>query len=120
MDELLENFKKNYFLDETNVGITKEHYKEEGFKQTIFFKIERNELGEEYFDECLKIIKPLLNNEKLVICNTSAVRYETNSYSVDDINSIETINEHLNKNKVVLLYSPIMVDGVLKYKTRLL
>jgi hypothetical protein len=117
--ELLEEMRQNYFIDESNLGIVKEHYKEEGFTENIYSKVERNEFYEEYFDECLNTIKPLLNNKNLVICNTPIVRYKTNSYAVIDIVSIETINQHLNKGEV-LLYCPIIVNGILKYKANLL
>lgn len=33
-------------MDETNVDIIKEHYKENGFKQNIYFKVKRGELNE--------------------------------------------------------------------------
>jgi hypothetical protein len=117
MDQLLEEeYKNNIFIDEINVCIAKEHYKEEAFKKTI----ENSNLDENYFDECLTLIKPLLTNEKLVICVAPILRYETKVYSIYDINSIISINEHLNKNKVVLLYSPIIVNGILKYRSKLL
>jgi Mn-containing catalase len=117
MEDMLKDFKKNWFLDETNTGIAKEHYKEEGFKQTILFKIERNELDEKYFEECLNTIKPLLNNENLVVCNTPIVGYQTNSYAVDDITDIESIKNSIKNGFIVLLYAPIIVDGELKFKT---
>jgi hypothetical protein len=117
MEDILKDFKENWFLDETNTGIAKEHYKEEGFKQTILFKIERKELDEKYFEECLNEIKPLLNNEKLVICNTPIVGYQTNAYAVDDITDIESIKNSIKNGFIVLLYAPIIVDGELKYRT---
>jgi hypothetical protein len=120
MEDILKDFKENWFLDETNTGIAKEHYKEEGFKQIILFKIKRNELDEKYFEECLNTIKPLLNNENLIICLSPIVRYQTNSYAVDDITDIESIKNSIKNGFIVLLYAPIIIDGELKYKTRIL
>ena len=117
MEDLLKDFKENWFLDKTNTGIAKEHYKEEGFKQTILFKIDRNELDKKYFEECLNTIKPLLNNENLVVCHTPIVGYQTNAYSVDDIIDIETMKTSIKNGFIVLLYTPIVVDGELKFKT---
>jgi hypothetical protein len=117
MEDILKDFKENWFLDETNTGIAKEHYKEEGFKQTILFKIEIKELDGKYFEECLNTIKPLLSNENLVVCNTPVVRYQTNVYAVDDITDVETIKTSIKNGFIVLLYKPIVVDGELKYKT---
>lgn len=120
MNELLNDFKKNVFMDETNVGIIKEDYKEDGFKQNIYFKVERGELDEKLIQECLDNIKPLLTNEKLNICNTPVVKYETNVYSVDEDNTLEKIVNHLDEEKFVLLYCPIVNNGVLNFKSRLL
>ncbi len=117
MEDILKDFKQNWFLDEINTGIAKEHYKEEGFRRTILFKIEINELDKNYFEECLNTIKPLLNNENLVICNTPIVRYETNAHVVDDITDIESIKNSIKNGFIVLLYAPIIVDGELKYRT---
>lgn len=117
MDDLLKDFKENWFLDEINTGIAKQHYKEEGFKLTTLFKIERNELDEKYLEECLNTIRPLLNHENLVICNTPIVRYQTNAYAVDKITDIESIKNSIKNGFVVLLYAPVVVDGELKYKT---
>ena len=120
MNELLNDFKKNVFMDETNIGIIKEYYKEDGFKQNIYFKVERGELDEKLIQECLDNIKPLLSNEKLNICNTPVVKYETNVYSVDEDNTLEKIVNHLDEEKFVLLYCPIVNNGVLNFKSRLL
>ena len=120
MKDILEDFKRNYFLDESNTGIVKEHYKEKGFEENLLFKIQRNEINENEFHDCFNHIKPLLSNEKLVICNTPVVRYETNVYSVDDNNPIESIIEHLSGGGVVLLFGPTKIDNTLMYKTRFL
>lgn len=117
MEDILKDFKENWFLDETNTGIAKEHHKEEGFKQTILFKIDRKELDENYFEECLNLIKPLLNNENLIVCFTPIVGYQTNAYAVDDITDIETIKTSIKNDYIVLLYAPIFVDGELKFRT---
>jgi hypothetical protein len=120
MEDILKDFKENWFLDETNTGIAKEHYKEEGFKQTILFKVVRKELDEKYFEESLNAIKPLLNNENLVVCHTPIVGYQTNSYAVDDITDIETIKTSIKNGFIVLLYAPVVVDNELKYKTKII
>ena len=120
MEDILKDFKENWFLDETNTGIAKEHYKEEGFKQKILFKIERKELDEKYYEECLNTIKPLLNNENLVICHTPIVGYQTNSYAVDDITDFESIKNSIENGFIVLLYAPVVVYGELKYKSKIL
>lgn len=120
MEDILKDFKENWFLDETNTGIAKEHHKEEGFKQTILFKIESHELNGKYFEECLNTIKPLLNNENLVVCLTPIVGYQKNSYVVNDITDIETIKTSIKNGFIVLLFAPIVVDGELKYRTKIL
>ena len=58
-------------------------------------------------------IKPLLSNEKLIICNMPIARYETNVYSVDEDNTLEKIVNHLDKDKIVLLFRPIVKNEVL-------
>ena len=120
MEDILKDFKENWFLDETNTGIAKKHYKEEGFKEKILFKIDRNELDEKYFEESLNTIKPLLNHENLLICNTPIVGYQTNSYAVDDITDIQTIKSAIKNGFIVLLYAPVVVDNELKYKTKII
>jgi hypothetical protein len=120
MEDLLLKIRKTQFLDENNSFIIKEEYKEEEFNHNIFFKINRNELDENDIEECRNDIIPLLNNKKLIICNLPIVRYETKSYSINENNSIENINEHLNKNGVVLLYAPIKINGILLYNTKFL
>ena len=64
-------------------------------------------------------IKPLLFNEKLIICNMPIARYETNAYSVDEDNTLEKIVNHLEKDNIVLLFRPLVIDGVLNFKSRL-
>lgn len=118
--EILEDFIKNVFMDETNGNIWKEHYKEEGFRDNIFFSVRQGDMVENLIQECLDKIKPLLSNEKLIICNMPIVRYETNVYSVDEKNTIEKIINHLEEGKVVLLFHPIVDDGILIFKSRLL
>jgi hypothetical protein len=78
------------------------------------------ELDEKLIQECLDKIKPFLSNEKLIITNMPIVRYETNAYSVDDDNTLEKIVNHLEKGNIVLLYRPIVIDGSLNFKSRLL
>ena len=41
MKDILEDFKKNIFMDETNSNICKEHYKEDGFKDNVYFSVDR-------------------------------------------------------------------------------
>jgi hypothetical protein len=120
MKDILEDFKKNMFMDETNVNIYKEHHKEEGFKDNLFFSIQQVEFDEKLTQECLDNIKPLLSNKKLIISNMPIVRYETNVYSVDEDNTLEKIVNHLEKDNIVLLYRPIVDNGTLKFKSRLL
>ena len=120
MKDILEDFKKNIFMDETNGNIYKEHYKEDGFKDNVYFSVDRMELDEKLIQECLDKIKPLLFNEKLIICNMPIARYETNAYSVDEDNTLEKIVNHLGKDKIVLLFRPLVIDGVLNFKSRLL
>jgi len=120
MKDILGDFKKNVFMDEVNANICKEHYKEDGFKDNVYFSVEKKELDEKSFQECLDRIKPFLSNEKLIICNIPIVRYETNAYSVDEDNTLEKIVNHLDKNNIVLLYRPILNNGVLNFKSRLL
>jgi hypothetical protein len=120
MKDILEDFKKNVFMDETNGNICKKHYKEDGFKGNVYFAVDRMELDEKLIQECLDKIKPLLSNEKLIICNMPIARYETNVYSVDEGNTLENIVNHLEKDNIVLLYCPIVNNGVLNFKSRLL
>jgi hypothetical protein len=120
MKDLLEDFKKNIFMDETNGNICKEHYKEDGFKDNVYFSVDMMELDEKLIQECLDKIKPFLSNEKLIISNMPIVRYETNTYSVDEDNTLEKIVNHLDKDNIVLLFRPIVIDGVLKFKSRML
>jgi hypothetical protein len=120
MEDLLLKLRKTQFLDENNSYIIKEEYKEQEFNENILFKIKRNELDENDVEQCRNDIIPLLNNKKLIICKLPIVRYETKSYSMNEDNTIESINEHLNKNGVVLLYAPIKIDGILLYSTRFL
>lgn len=120
MEDILEDFKKNVFMDETNGNICKEHYKEEGFKDNISFSVTQGDMDENLIQECLDRIKPLLSNEKLIISNMPVVRYETNAYSVDENNTIEKIINHLEEDKVVLLFRPIVNNEVLNFKSRLL
>jgi len=120
MGDLVKNYQEIWLLDETDCCIFKEQYKEEGFKKNILFKIERNELDENYFEECLNIIKPLLNHKNLIICCTPIIRYQTNCYVVCDIIDIKTIENSIKNGFIVLLYAPVFVDGELKYKTKIL
>jgi hypothetical protein len=120
MEDILEDFKKNVFMDETNGNICKQHYKEDGFKDNVYFAVDRMELDEKLIQECLDNIKPLLFNEKLIICNMPIARYETNAYSVDEDNTLEKIVNHLEKDNIVLLFRPIVIDGILNFKSRLL
>ena len=117
---MLEDFKKNVFMDETNCNICKQHYKEDGFKDNVYFAVDRMELDEKLIQECLDKIKPLLSNEKLIICNMRIARYETNTYSVDEHNTLEKIVNHLEKDNIVLLFRPVVIDGILNFKSRLL
>ena len=48
------------------------------------------------------------------------VRYETNVYSVDEDNTLEKIVNHLDKDNIVLLFRPIVIDGILNFKSTLL
>jgi len=120
MNQTSEKITKNQYCDDNMTNIVKDHHKEDGFKETIFFKIEMRELNEKHLDEAINTIKPLLANKKLIICNNVLVTYEKKAYVVTDINSVDDIVKHLKKDNTVLLYSPIVVDGVLKYNTKLL
>jgi hypothetical protein len=120
MKDILEDFKKNIFMDETNGYICKEHYKEDGFKDNVYFSVDRMELDEKLIQECLDKIKPFLSNEKLIITTSIVVRYETNVYSVDEDNTLEKIVNHLDKDNIVLLFRPIVIDGILNFKSTLL
>ena len=120
MEDILKDFKNNIFIDETNSFIYKEHYKEDGFKDNILFSFKQGDMVEISIQECLDKIKPLLSNEKLVICGMPVVMYETKTYTVDEDNILERIVNHLEKNNIVLLFSPIIDNGILKFKSRLL
>ncbi len=120
MKDILEDFKKNVFLDETSGNICKKHYKEDGFKDNVYFAVDKMGLDEKLIQECLDKIKPLLSNEKLIICNMPIVRYETNAYSVDEDNTLEKIVNHLENDNIVLLFRPVVIDGILNFKSRLL
>jgi hypothetical protein len=120
MKDVLEDFKKNIFMDETNGNICKEHYKEDGFKDNVYFSVDMMELDEKLIQECLDKIKPFLSNEKLIISNMPIAIYKTNVYSVDEDNTLEKIVNHLDKDNIVLLFRPIVIDGVLNFKSRLL
>lgn len=120
MEDILKDFQNNIFMDGTNSFVYKEHHKEEGFKDNLFFSIQQGEFDEKLTQECLDNIKPLLSNKKLIISNMPIVRYETNVYSVDEDNTLEKIVNHLDKNNIVLLFNPIVDNGTLKFKSRLL
>jgi Mn-containing catalase len=120
MEDILKDFQNNIFMDGTNSFIYKELHKEEGFKDNLFFSIQQGEFDEKLTQECLDNIKPLLSNKKLIISNMPVVRYETNAYSVDENNTIEKIINHLEEDKVVLLFRPIVNNEVLNFKSRLL
>lgn len=108
-------------LFETNLFVVKEEqYKKQEFEQTILCKFNNKEINESLSQECLNKINPLLTNDKLLVCGLPVVKYETNTYCVDDNNLIEDIIEHINQDKFVLLYGPIVIDGILKFQSKLL
>ena len=63
-----------------------EHYKEDGFKDNVYFSVDRMELDEKLFQECLDEIKPLLFNEK-----SSVLMMATNRIIID----LSDQNEHV-------------------------
>ena len=55
-------------------------------------------------------------NEVTMVANL----FDDITYSVDENNTIEKIINHLGEDKVVLLFRPIVDDGILIFKSRLL
>ena len=116
MKDPLKKFKEKYYMDNDMVGIARNYYKEEAFKETILFIIKNNELNENYFDESLNKIKPFLINNNLIICHTPIVMYKKNSLVIDNVIDINMIEKSLNDGLVVLIYKPVFSEDELKYK----
>jgi hypothetical protein len=119
MENTINNLYKTESFD-TDLFIVEEQYKKQEFTQTILYQLNNGEINEGLSQECLNKINPLLSNDKLLVCTLPVVKYGVNVYSVDDNNSIEDIIKHINEDKFVLLFGVIAIDGVLKFKSRLL
>jgi hypothetical protein len=137
-DKIFNKVCETRFIDEKNFRIIKEHYKLKALEEHITSILDLEKLDIAYglgsnselnydsyvtkltkqYENAINIIKPLLNDENLVICDDKYVKYKTNSYVVNDTASIEEIISHLNENKVVLLYHPIVKDDTIKFKVK--
>ena len=110
----------NDLFEVNNLFIVKEQYKKEEFTQTRRGQLKIGEINEGLLQECLNKFNPLFTSDKLLVCSLPVVKYGTNVYSVDDNNLIEDIIKHINENKFVLLYGPTVINGDLKFKSKLL
>lgn len=114
------DYELNYFVDEINMGFAKEHHKIKSLEDSITYAIKRGVIDDNDREESLNLITPLLNNKQFVMCNLPIVRYQTKTHSINDLNSLEVINTHLEKNQTVLFYSTEMDGRVLKLRSKLL
>lgn len=120
MEDILKDYKEKIYLTADMVGIVKENYKEQCFKDTVLFKVERGDLPEKFLSESYDKIKSFFIDDKFVIVNTPIVKYKNNSYMVDEIVDIDTIEVSIKNNCIVLMYAPIIIDSVLKYIVKII
>jgi len=106
MEDILKFFKENWFLDETNTGIAKEHYKEEGFKEKILFKIEKlfNLLQEM---ENTKLVRPIIS--ELTDSNEIKMGLVVMNLLSEKVMQISELNKLINEDGDNIIISTLPV-----------
>jgi hypothetical protein len=103
-------------INEENVSIAQKNFKKDSFTQTINFK-----KLDDYFEEIIGEINPIIENDKLIIAHTVIAKYKNKTYILDNTyNNINEITKHLNLGNEVILYAPKMDDNGIIYASILL
>ena len=98
-------------INEENVSIAQKNFKKDSFTQTINFK-----KLDDYFEEIIGEINPIIENDKLIIAHTVIAKYKNKTYILDNTyNNINEITKHLNLGNEVILYAPKMDDNGIIY-----
>jgi predicted oxidoreductase len=103
-------------INEENVSIAQKNFKKDSFTQTINFK-----KLDDYFEEIIGEINPIIENDILIIAHTVIAKYKNKTYILDNTyNNINEITKHLNLGNEVILYAPKMDDNGIIYASILL
>jgi len=103
-------------INEENVSIAQKNFKKDSFTQTINFK-----KLDDYFEDIIGEINPIIENDKLIIAHTVIAKYKNKTYILDNTyNNINEITKHLNLGNEVILYAPKMDDNGIIYASILL
>ena len=122
MANIIELLSDNYYMDDSNLGISKDLYKSQAFEDTMSFKLENESsiYTEEFVNESIDLLDAIINNQNIIITQSDNVRYNNQPIITDENKTIIEITEHIENGNIALVYCSIPIESSIFYKTKLM